>query len=318
MVANGAPVYLFETERTTPELSFTIRHLNLGGGIVITASHNPKEYNGYKVYGEDGGQFPPKKTDIIAKAVDSLDLFSDINILTDDELANHKDFHLIGAEVDDAFLAAVKKQQIDPSIILSQKDNLKLVYTPFHGTGKMPVTRILKEIGVENVYLVEKQATADGNFPTVKFPNPEFRESFQMAIDLAKEKDVDLIVGTDPDCDRVGVVVRDKQGEYRVLTGNQTGALLCEYILNARKRTGTLKENSTVVKTIVTTQMADAVAKSFGVQVINVLTGFKYIGEIISRFEKDGSGTYELGFEESYGYLIGTHAKESHRLPKPT
>lgn len=310
LVANGAPVYLFERERSTPELSFTVRHIGTGAGIVITASHNPKEYNGYKVYGEDGGQFPPKKTDIIAQAVDKLDLFEDIQLISDEELDNSPLLHIIGKEVDDAFLTAVKKQQIDPQMIYDQKDNLKLVYTPFHGTGKMPITRILKEIGVENVYMVPEQAVADGNFPTVKFPNPEFRESFQMAIDLAKEKDIDFIVGTDPDCDRVGVVVRDKEGEYRVLTGNQTGALLCEYILNARKRTNTLKDNSTIVKTIVTTPMADAVAKSFGVRVINVLTGFKYIGEIIGQFEKDGSGTYELGFEESYGYLVGTHARD--------
>lgn len=310
LLANGVAVYLFDAPRATPELSFAVRYLSAGAGIVITASHNPKEYNGYKVYGEDGGQFPPKKSDRIFEAIERLDLFSDIKLLPEEELSSHPEFHSIGAEVDTAFLTAVKRQQIDPDVILEQKDSLKVVYTPFHGAGKMPVLRILQEIGVEHVFPVEAQCVPDGAFPTVKFPNPEVPESFEMAAELAKEKDCDLIIGTDPDCDRVGVMVRDKSGNYQVLTGNQTGALLCEYILSAKQKAGRLRQNSAIVKTIVTTPLADAIAKQYGVRVIDVLTGFKYIGEVIAGFEQNHDGTYEIGFEESYGYLVGTHARD--------
>ena len=310
LLANGAAVYLFDAPRATPELSFAVRHLGAGAGIVITASHNPKEYNGYKVYGEDGGQFPPKKSDRIFEAIEKLDLFSDVKLLPEEELSSHPAFHSISEDVDAAFLAAVKRQQIDPDVIAEQKDSLKVVYTPFHGAGKMPVLRILQEIGVEHVYPVEAQCVPDGSFPTVKFPNPEVPESFAMATQLAKEKNCDLIIGTDPDCDRVGVMVRDQSGSYQVLTGNQTGALLCEYILSAKQRAGKLKADSAIVKTIVTTPLADAVAKHYGVRVIDVLTGFKYIGEVIAGFEENHDGTYEIGFEESYGYLVGTHARD--------
>ena len=310
LLANGAAVYLFDAPRATPELSFAVRYLNAGAGIVITASHNPKEYNGYKVYGEDGGQLPPKKSDRIYEAIEKLDLFSDVAILEESSLASHPQFHSIGEEVDAAFLAAVKRQQIDPAVIIEQEDGLKVVYTPFHGTGKMPVLRILKEIGVKHVFPVEAQCTPDGDFPTVKYPNPEVPESFAMAETLAKEKNCDLIIGTDPDCDRVGIMVRDQSGEYQVLTGNQTGALLCEYILHAKQEAGLLKPDSAIVKTIVTTPLADAIAKHYNARVIDVLTGFKYIGEVIAGFEANRDGTYEIGFEESYGYLVGTHARD--------
>ena len=263
----GVKTYLFPIVHSVPEVSFGIRELGCSAGVMITASHNPKEYNGYKVYGPDGGQLPPDAADVVVAAIDSYDIFDDVKFISLDE-------------------------------------------APFHGTGSRPIKAILNRMGFKNVLVVKEQDTEDGNFPTVKSPNPEDKEGFEIAIKMAKENDVDVIIGTDPDCDRVGIVVRDADGIYRTLTGNQTGALLVEYILSSKKAKGTLPENGVVIKTIVTTELAAAIAHSYGIEIMNVLTGFKYIGEKMTEFAKTGDHTYLIGFEESYGYLVGTHARD--------
>mgnify|MGYP004636256557 CR=1 FL=1 len=310
LVANGIKVYLFDTIHATPEVSFAIRYYGSASGVMITASHNPKEYNGYKAYGPDGAQFPPDATDVIAEVLDSFDIFKDVKTISDKELDSSPLLNIIGEEVNEAFLDAVYKQSIDRESIKKVADEFKLVYTPFHGTGLRPVTAILSRIGIKNVIVEPHQAVPDPAFSTVKSPNPEDKEGFNMAIELAKENNASLIIGTDPDADRVGVVVRDSEGEYRILSGNQIGALLCEYVLSAKKNKGTLSEKSTIIKSIVTSDMSNAIAANYGAQVINVLTGFKYIAEKIAMFEKTGSNVYEFGFEESYGYLPGTYARD--------
>lgn len=310
LAANGIKAYLFDCVHATPEVSFAIRYYGAAAGIMITASHNPKEYNGYKAYGPDGAQFPPEASDIIVKAVNEYDVFSDVKIIDEEQAKSSGLLQMIGREVDEKFLDAVLKQSINPDIIKQVSDDFRLVYTPFHGTGLRPVTAILDRIGVKNYVVEPKQAKPDPAFSTVKSPNPEDKEGFTDAIELAKSYGASIIIGTDPDADRVGVVVRDSNGEYQVLTGNQTGALLCEYILSAKKAANTLSEKSTVIKTIVTSEAANAICADYNVRVVDVLTGFKYIAEKIADYEKTGSNEYVFGFEESYGYLPGTYARD--------
>lgn len=310
LTANGIKVYLFDNVHSVPEVSFGIRSLKCAAGVMITASHNPKEYNGYKVYGADGGQMPPEAAAVVIDAINATDIFSGVKLISLDEAKKSGLLEMVGAKLDEEFLETIQKQQLNPEAIREVADSFKLIYTPFHGTGSRPIKEILKRIGFKNVLVVKEQDTEDGNFPTVKSPNPEDKEGFAIAIDMAKKEDVDLIIGTDPDCDRVGVVVRDAGGVYRVLTGNQTGALLTEYILESRKEKGNLPKNGVVIKTIVTTELAAAVAEAYGVEIMNVLTGFKYIGEKMTEFENTGAHTYLFGFEESYGCLVGTHARD--------
>ena len=301
LCANGIKTYLFESLRPTPELSFALRHLGCARGIVVTASHNPKEYNGYKVYGEDGGQLPPEVADIIIGYINKTDIFDDIKICEEPEYIS------IGEDVDRAYIDAVKAQSLDIKI----PEDFKVVYTPIHGSGNKLVRRVLDEIGVKNVFVVPEQEQPDGNFPTVKSPNPENAEAFTIAIEYAKEQNADIVFGTDPDSDRIGVVVRKSDGSYAVLNGNQTGALLCEFILRTRKAAGTLPGEGAVIKTIVTTEMIRAIADSYNVETIDVLTGFKFIGEKIKEFEAEGKfDKYIFGLEESYGYLKGSYARD--------
>ncbi len=310
LAANGVKAYLFPIVHSVPEVSFGIRELKTAAGVMITASHNPKEYNGYKVYGPDGGQLPPEAADVVIKAIDSYDIFDDIKYISLDEAKEKGLLVIPDKALDEKFIDTVIEQQLNPEAVKEVADTFKLIYTPFHGTGSRPVQAVLKKMGFKNLLVVKEQDTEDGDFPTVKSPNPENKEGFTIAIEMAKANDVDVIIGTDPDCDRVGIVVRDAEGVYRTLTGNQTGALLVDYILRSRKEKGTLPENGVVIKTIVTTELAAAIAKSYGIEVMNVLTGFKYIGEKMTEFAKTGSHTYLIGFEESYGYLVGTHARD--------
>lgn len=310
LVANNIKVYIFDTVHSVPEVSFGIRELGCSLGVVITASHNPKEYNGYKVYGSDGGQLPPDSIDVVVSAINECDIFDDIKIVSMDEAKQSGLLEYVGEELDKKFLDTISTQQLNKDAVLKTADTFKLIYTPFHGTGSRPVKAILEKMGFKNILVVEEQDTEDGDFPTVKSPNPEDKEGFTIAIEMAKENDVDLIIGTDPDCDRVGIIVRDSEGNYQTLTGNQTGALLCEYILSQKKEKNILKDNSVIIKTIVTTELAAAIAKEYNTEIMNVLTGFKYIGEKMTEFEKTGSHTYVFGFEESYGYLAGTHARD--------
>lgn len=310
LTAAGVKAYLFPIVHSVPEVSFGIRTLKCAAGVMITASHNPKEYNGYKVYGPDGGQLPPDAADVVVAAIDSYDIFDDVKFISLEEATEKGLLEIPGSDLDEKFLDVVQTQQQNPEAVHAVADTFKLIYTPFHGTGSRPIKAMLERMGFKNVLVVKEQDTEDGNFPTVKSPNPEDKEGFEIAIKMAKENDVDVIIGTDPDCDRVGIVVRDADGIYRTLTGNQTGALLVEYILASQKAKGTLPENGVIIKTIVTTELAAAIAKSYGVEIMNVLTGFKYIGEKMTEFAKTGEHTYIMGFEESYGYLVGTHARD--------
>ncbi len=310
LAANGIKAYLFDELRPTPELSFAVRYKNAAAGIVVTASHNPKEYNGYKAYGEDGGQLPPESSDYVISIIDKLDIFDDVLTTDYDKAVSEGLIEIIGEEVDAAYLAAVKKQSVNEEAAKSLGDNFKLVYTPFHGAGNKPVRRILDMTGVKNVYVVKEQELPDGDFPTLKSPNPEENEGFKLAIELAKKVDADVIIATDPDSDRVGVTIKNKNGDYITLTGNQTGILLCEFILRNKKLKGVLPKNGAVIKTIVTTDMIYPIADDYKTTVFDVLTGFKFIGEKIKEFEKTGSNEYIFGFEESYGYLAGTYARD--------
>ena len=301
LCANGIKTYLFESLRPTPELSFAVRYLGCARGIVVTASHNPKEYNGYKVYGEDGGQLPPEVADIIIGYINKTDIFDDIKI------SENPQYISIGEDVDKAYIDAVKEQSLGIEI----PDDFKVVYTPIHGSGNKLVRRVLDEIGVKNVFVVPEQEAPNGDFPTVKSPNPENPEAFTIALEYAKEQNADIVFGTDPDSDRIGVVVRKKDGSFAVLNGNQTGALLCEFILRKRKEAGLLPAEGAVIKTIVTTEMIRAISDSFAVETIDVLTGFKFIGEKIKEFEAEGKfDKYLFGLEESYGYLKGSYARD--------
>ncbi len=305
----GVKVYLFDTVHSVPEVSFGIRELGCAAGVMVTASHNPKEYNGYKVYGPDGGQLPPEAVQTVIDAMNAIDVF-DVEYTTLDDAIASGMVEVVGPELNEKFLETVKTQQLNPEAVAEVADTFKLIYTPFHGTGSRPVKEILKRIGFKNVLVVKEQDTEDGNFPTVKSPNPENKEGFTLAIEMAKANDVDVIIGTDPDCDRVGIVVRDAEGVYRTLTGNQTGALLVEYILRSKEEQGKLPADGVVIKTIVTTELAAAIAKAYGMEIMNVLTGFKYIGEKMTEFAEKKNHTYLIGFEESYGYLVGNHARD--------
>ena len=311
LAANGIKAYIFETLRPTPELSFAVRHLGCVAGINVTASHNPPEYNGYKVYWEDGAQItPPHDTGIIGE-VKAISDWNTVKTMDKEEAVKAGLFEVIGQAVDDAYMAELKKQIIHMDAIQAEGKNLKIVYTPLHGTGNIPARRILKELGFENVYVVPEQELPDGDFPTVSYPNPEAAEAFELGLKLAREVDADIVLATDPDADRLGVRVKDRNGEYHDLTGNMSGCLLANYELSQRKAVnGSLPEDGALVKTIVTTNLADAIAKGYGVNLIEVLTGFKYIGQQILGFENSGKGTYLFGFEESYGCLIGTYARD--------
>ncbi|NLM50969.1 MAG: phospho-sugar mutase [Clostridiaceae bacterium] len=307
--ANGIKAYLFETLKPVPLLSFTIRYLNCISGVVVTASHNSPKYNGYKAYGPDGGQLANEGAREVMQRINNIDIFKDVKIISEEEALKQGLLQYIGEEIENAYLENVYEQHINRGIFEKAKD-FKVVYTPFHGTGLVPVTKIFKKVGLKNFILVEEQTTPDGNFPTVKSPNPEEKEGFKLAIELAKKENCDLIVGTDPDCDRVGIVVRNNNGEYVNLTGNQVGALLCEYILSQKSKMGLLPQNPYIVKTVVTSEMVRAIAKEYNVNVKEVLTGFKFIAEKIKESEETKADNFVYGFEESYGYLAGTYCRD--------
>lgn len=309
--ANGIKAYVFDSLRPTPELSFAVRELKCIAGINITASHNPPEYNGYKVYWEDGAQITPPHDGGIMDEVKAITDFTTLKTMSKDEAEKAGLYNVIGSDIDDKYIAELKKQVKCPEAIKEAQKDIKIVYTPLHGTGNIPARRILKELGFENVYVVPEQELPDGEFPTVSYPNPEAEEAFTLALKLAKEKDADLVLATDPDADRLGVYVKDsKTGEYITLTGNMSGCLLADYEIARVKEQQGIPEDGALIKTIVTTNMADAIAEYYGVKLIEVLTGFKYIGQQILGFEESGKGTYLFGFEESYGCLIGTHARD--------
>ena len=309
LCANGIKVYLFDELRPVPELSFAIRHLKAIAGVAITASHNPANYNGYKAYWEDGGQLPPPVSDKVLEEINKLDIFDAKTMSRSDADASGL-LTIIGSEVDEAYISAVYTQAINPDAVKDVADTFKLVYTPIHGSGNKPVRAILKKSGFKHVIVVKEQELPDGSFPTVKSPNPENKECFTKAIELAKENDVSLIIGTDPDADRMGIMLRNSEGEYIPMSGNQVGALLIDYIISAKKERGILPENGAVISTIVSTKMARVITESYGMKYIETLTGFKFIGEKIHEFETTGSNEFLLGFEESYGYLVGTHARD--------
>lgn len=311
LAANGIKAYIFDSLRPTPELSFALRTLGCTAGIVVTASHNPPEYNGYKVYWEDGAQITaPKDAQIIGK-VNAIKDYAEIKKMTTEEAKAAGLYEVIGKEIDDKYMEALKKLVLHPEAIKEMASSLKIVYTPLHGTGNVPVRRVLKELGFEQVTVVPEQELPDGNFPTVSYPNPEDKKAFALALDLAKKVDADLVLATDPDADRLGVYAKDtKTGEYKVFTGNMSGMLICEYEMSQKKALGILPDNGALVTTIVSSNMAQAVAKEYGMKFIECLTGFKYIGEQIKFFEQTGSNEYVFGFEESYGCLVGTHARD--------
>ncbi len=309
LCANGIKSYVFDSLRPTPELSFAVRHLGCIAGIVITASHNPPEYNGYKVYWEDGAQVTSPKDKEIINSVNAVNI-PDVKIMDFDKAVEAGLYVTIGKEIDDEYIKNVKSQALNSDIVKSVADSIKIVYTPLHGTGNKPVRRVLSEIGFKNVYVVPEQELPDGNFPTVGYPNPEDPKAFTLAVKLAKEVGADVIIGTDPDADRVGVLVKNSNGDYTILNGNMTGSLLTNYVLSQRKEKAILPSNGAVIKTIVTTEMIRPIAKDYGVKVFDVLTGFKYIGEKIKEFEKSGEYSFIFGFEESYGCLSGTYARD--------
>ena len=311
LAANGIKAYIFDSLRPTPELSFALRTLGCTAGIVVTASHNPPEYNGYKVYWEDGAQITAPKDAQIIGEVNAIKDYAEIKKMTTEEAKAAGLYEVIGKEIDDKYMEALKKLVLHPEAIKQMASSLKIVYTPLHGTGNVPVRRVLKELGFEQVTVVPEQELPDGNFPTVSYPNPEDKKAFALALDLAKKIDADLVLATDPDADRLGVYAKDtKTGEYKVFTGNMSGMLICEYEMSQKKALGILPENGALVTTIVSSNMAQAVAKEYGMKFIECLTGFKYIGEQIKFFEQSGSNEYVFGFEESYGCLVGTHARD--------
>lgn len=302
LASMGVQAYLFESLRPTPVLSFTVRHVGAAGGIVITASHNPKEYNGYKVYGPDGSQMVSPAADELVAEIEKIDNYFDIPLANMQTAVEDGMIQIIGREVDDAYAAAVENV-----VKANPGSDLKVIYTPIHGSGNVPVRRVLDDLGYKNVTVVAEQEQPDGSFPTVSYPNPEERSVFNIAMEMPEARDVDIIIGTDPDCDRVGVVGRNAEGEFVVFTGNQTGALLVDYFL--KTRTG-LPDNKVVIKTIVTSELGGIVAKSHGAEVVDVLTGFKYIGEHMTEYEATGEKTFAFGYEESYGYLAGNYARD--------
>lgn len=306
---NGIKAYLFDELRPTPELSFAVRKLGCIAGIVITASHNPPEYNGYKAYWSDGAQIPYPKDEQIIDEVSLITDFATIKVADKNEMLKSGMLTILEHTIDDEFVACVKGQSINPDVIKSVADDFKIVYTPLHGTGNKPVRRVLADVGFKNVFVVPEQEMPDSNFSTVSYPNPEDPKAFTLALTLAGEVDADIIIATDPDADRMGAVVKDK-GEYVFLTGNMTGVLLAEYVLSQRKAKNTLPENAAVISTIVSSNITQEIAKAYNAAYCEVLTGFKYIGERIKQFEDTGSNSFVFGFEESYGYLAGTYARD--------
>ena len=310
LAANGIKAYIFESLRSTPELSFAVRTLNCIAGVNITASHNPPEYNGYKVYWEDGAQITPPHDGGIMAEVAKIEDYTTLKTTTVEQAEKEGLVEVIGKEVDDAYINVLKEQVMNLDAILQTQQDLKIVYSPLHGTGNIPVRRVLKELGFEHVYVVKEQELPDSEFSTVSYPNPEADETFQLGLKLAKEIDADIVIATDPDADRLGVRVKDKEGIYHTLTGNMSGALLADYIIGQRQRLKGLPEDGYMVKTIVTSNLIDSIADYYKVELIQVLTGFKYIGQKILESELTGVGEYLFGLEESYGCLIGTYARD--------
>ncbi len=309
--ANGIKAYVFPSLRPTPELSFAVRDRGCIAGIVVTASHNPPEYNGYKVYWEDGAQITPPKDGQIISEVNAITDYNVVKTMDKDEAVAKGLYIVIGEDLDDRYIAALKKQVINPEVIKEMGDKLVAVYTPLHGTGNLPARRVLKEVGFNNIIVVPEQEKPDGEFPTVGYPNPEDPKAFALALKLGREKNADLVLATDPDADRLGVYAKDSRtGEYMPFTGNMSGMLIAEYILSQKREKGLIPANGALVKTIVSTNLADVVAKEYDLKLIEVLTGFKYIGEQIKWFEEQNSYEYMFGFEESYGCLVGTHARD--------
>ncbi len=311
LAANGIKAFVFDALRPTPELSFALRTLGCTAGIVVTASHNPPEYNGYKVYWEDGAQVTAPKDKEIITEVKSITDYHTVKTMAKEEAMNAGLYNVIGKEIDDAYMVELKKQIIHPEVITEMAEDIKIVYTPLCGTGNVPVRRVLAELGFKNVYVVPEQENPDPNFTTLDYPNPEDPKAFTYALNLAKEKDADIVLATDPDADRLGVYAKDtKTGEYVAFTGNMSGMLIAEYILREREASKTMPENPAMVTTIVTTNMTFPITEAYGVKLIEVLTGFKFIGEQIKLFEQTGSNNYVFGLEESYGCLAGTHARD--------
>ena len=311
LAANGIKAYKFESLRPTPELSFAVRELGCIAGINITASHNPPEYNGYKGYWEDGAQFTPPHDKGVLEEVLAIEDLSTVKTTSEEEALRSGKFQVIGKEIDDKYIENVKAQVVNQDAIDRMQKDITIIYTPLHGTGNIPARRVMKELGFENVYVVPEQELPDGNFPTVSYPNPEAEEAFALGLKLAKEKNADLVLATDPDADRLGVYVKDaKTGEYHPLTGNMSGSLLCDYVLGQKQAKGQIPADGQVIKSIVTTNLVNAVAEHYGCELVEVLTGFKYIGQQILKEEQTGKGTYMFGMEESYGCLIGTYARD--------
>lgn len=310
LTGNGVKVYIFEGLRPTPELSFSIRNLKASAGIVVTASHNPPEYNGYKIYGSDGGQITPHMAVRITAEIRGIESFADIRKLSREEAEAQRLLIWLGHEMDEAYISAVISVSQNKDIIRSSSNSFRVLYTPLHGTGNKPVRAVLERIGFRQVRVIAEQELPDGSFPTVKSPNPEEREAFRIAIEQAQTWDANIIVGTDPDADRMGVVVKDAGGNYVILTGNQSGAIMMYYLLNAMKLKGILPANGAVIKTIVTSELGAAIAQSYNMAVCNTLTGFKYIGEKMTQFEHTREHTFIFGYEESYGYLAGNYARD--------
>lgn len=310
LATHGIQTYVFEELRPTPELSFAVRELNAFSGIVVTASHNPPEYNGYKVYGEDGGQLPPKEADMVIEKVNEVENELEIVVESEEVLKTKGLIRMIGAEMDEKYVERLKTISVNPELATEIGEELKIVFTPLHGTSNKPVRQALQALGYTNVTIVKEQELPDPNFSTVKSPNPEEHEAFELAIRYGKEIDADLLVATDPDADRLGIAVKDLDGEYTVLTGNQTGALFLEYLLSQKKEKGVLPANGVVLKTIVTSEIGRAIAKAYGLDTIDTLTGFKFIGEKIKEYETTGQYVFQFGYEESYGYLIGDFVRD--------
>ncbi len=310
LAANNIKSFLFDELRPTPELSYSVRYHGAIAGINITASHNPKQYNGYKVYWEDGAQIAPEQAKAISDLIASKDIFNDVKTLSDEEAAPYITIVEKWGDVDETYMENVLAQSLSKDEVAKAADSFSIIYTPFHGSGHLLVPEVLKRLGFKNIIPVAEQMVIDGNFPTVKSPNPEDKAGFAIAIEMAKAQGIDLIIGTDPDADRVGIIVRDSEGEYIPMTGNQVGALLLDYIIKKRKETGNLPANACAIKSIVSTELAKAIANANDVTLMDVLTGFKFIGEKIKEFESSGEYTFIFGFEESYGYLSGTYARD--------
>jgi phosphoglucomutase len=307
---NGIKAYVFEDLRPTPELSYAVRYLGASAGIVVTASHNPPEYNGYKVYGSDGGQLTPDVAEQVIALVQRIDSFDQVKKLAKDEAEAHGYLQWVGQEIDDAYIKVVAALSQNPEIVQQISGDFRIIYTPLHGAGNLPVRKVLKAIGFNQVHVVPQQELPDPQFSTVKSPNPEEKEAFTLAIEQAKAIEADIIIGTDPDGDRMGAVVKDPNGDYFVLTGNQSGAIMVHYLLSSMKERGVLPANGVVIKTIVTSEMGAAIAAHYGIPTLNTLTGFKYIGEKMTEFEQTGEHEFLFGYEESYGYLAGSYARD--------